>query len=162
MAIFVDVDDLKNRIGSERVVQLLDDDGDGVEDTAPRDLVIARGNAAVEARLYAKGFTADDLTALSGDPLIRELATEVTLGYLGERRPEWLNANGEGPFDALRKRALAELADVARTVLRIPSEATTGRKTKRVGGSLSTADPVFTFAKSGADKRNGSSGPGGF
>jgi len=86
------------------------------------------------------------------------------MGYAGERRPEWLNDEGKGPFDKLRADAMARLKLIGTGQQRIPSEAETGKNTQ-VGGRTSknqAQDGHFVFAETAAHRARGSRGPGGF
>jgi len=154
----VAIADLENRWGAVKVRQFLDDDGDGVADATPTAQVIADTEATVRGVLYQKGYSAELITAIENDAQLRRLAAEVAMGFAGERRPEWLNAEGNGPFEAFRKRALERLRLIAVGELRVAAEATVGQQRTGLTAEVDTRDPTFLVAESATNRV----GPGGF
>lgn len=147
--------DLEARFGAARVRQYLDDDGDGVADATVVTEVLADANGDVVSRLLRKGHSEAEIELLKGDPWVKRRACEIAIAYASERKPEWLNANGEGPFEAVRKRARADLKEWQMNEARIPTE-TDIAKRKNVGGDLARG-PGFVFAESD-DNPTGSGG----
>ncbi len=129
---------------------------------APRNLIVEAmlddANSDVISRLLNKGYSLEVLKALRPDPKLKRLAAGIFMGYAGERRTEWLNANGDGPYEGLRRRAREELAKHATGELRLSLEPKKGSNTQ-VGGKLSKQpDPNFIFAPT----RDRPQGAGGF
>lgn len=157
MAAFVSDTDLKNRVGADTFVQLFDDDHDGIADSEPVSTVLADANKLVEAHLYRKGYTADQLKKLAQDSLLRRIAADIALGFAGERRVEWLDTAGKGRYDAMMVRGERRLKQIATAELRVPKEEKVGGH-ERMRGDLNKGDPALVFAASKADPK----GPGGF
>lgn len=154
------------KMGGQRLVQYFDDDNDGVADPAAMEEVIEDANSDVESKLLGKGWTRERLEAAAAleDDVLSRIATNIAMGYAGERRPEWLDAEGKGPFDALREKAYERLKDLARARERLPAETEVGKHTQ-VGGRLSkeqNPDGHFIFASTAEQRARGSRGPGGF
>ena len=163
---FVDEARLKDKMGSARWLQYFDDGNTGEASATAVQEVLDDANAEVQAHLLGKGFTEAHLQLIAdeADPLLSRRAAEIAMGFAGERRPEWLDDKGFGPFEQLRQRALKSLKDVATAVLRLSSEAEAGKNTQ-VGGQLSknqSPSGHFVFAPTAEHRSRGSRGPGGF
>lgn len=156
MATFVVLADLEARFGAARVRQYLDDDGDGTPDANVVDVVLDDANSDMTSRLLRKGHTAAELELLASDSWLKRRATEIAIAYASERKPEWLNAAGEGPYEALRKRARADLKDWQANEARIPTETDLAPR-RNVAGNIG-AGPGFVFAESDDNPK----GSGGF
>ena len=154
---FICLEDVEVRFGADRAVQLLDDDQDGVPDDLVVEAVLNDANSDVISRLMNKGFSLDVLKDLRRDAKLKRLASEIFMGYAGERRTEWLNASGDGPFEGLRRRAREELTKHATGELRLSLEPKKGANTQ-AGGRRFTADPQFVFTPTQGNPR----GDGGF
>jgi phage gp36-like protein len=156
-AVFVARADLVARIGADTVAQLFDDDRDGVADDEPLNTILDDANRLTEARLLLKGFTRDQLALLSTDGTLRRFASDIALGLAGRRRPEWIDAEGRGRFDAISREAEKNLTLIAQGELRVPAESVHGGNQNLVG-AIRVPDPPFVFTGSRANPR----GPGGF
>lgn len=156
MATFVVLADLEGRFGAARVRQYLDDDGDGTPDPDVVAVVLDDANADVTSRLLRKGHTAAELNLLAADSWLKRRATEIAIAYASERRPEWLNQMGEGPYETLRKRARADLKEWQANEARIPTETDIAPR-HNVAGDLGRG-PGFVFAESDDNPK----GSGGF
>ena len=155
---FICLEDVELRYGADRMMQFLDDDQDGSADELVVEAILNDANSDVISRLVNKGYTIELLKSLRRDPKLKRLAGEIFMGYLGERRTEWLNAQGDGPYEGLRKRAHAQLREYATGELRLSLETKKGSNTQ-VGGRLSNQpDPNFIVAPT----RNNPQGAGGF
>ena len=155
---FICLEDVELRFGAERMEQLLDDDGDGIPDDLIVEAMLDDANSDVISRLMNKGYSLEALKSLRGDPKLKRFAAAIFMGYAGERRTEWLNANGDGVYEGLRKRARADLKLHATGELRLSLEPKKGSNTQ-VGGKLSKQpDPNFIFAPT----RDRPQGAGGF
>jgi len=162
MASFVNETDLRNRIGSAKMAQVFDDDGDGEPDTAPLQSCLADANDTTEGILLGKGFTRDQLNKLSVDAQIRRAASGIAAQIAGERRTEWLNDRGEGQYHSMGERAKDNLKALAAAELRSRVEYTTegAGENETIKAQLSTGCPRFIIAR---DAGSGAkSGPGGF
>lgn len=164
MANWTSRDELIGRITRRRVIELFDDDGDGsiegAGDAAALDECVAQANDEVTSIMFRKGFDAAALNELSEDASLRRYATSILAQYAGERRLEFLNAEGKGPFDAMGERARSTLRQMAAGELRSKKEATGAGENPIVGADTNLGSPVFTISRD--PRYPGTSGPGGF
>lgn len=153
---------LEAAITAQRVIQLFDDDGDGAvagTDEATLNDFIARADAVVVGILLHKGFTVAQLTTLVTDKQILALWGSICAQIAGERKHEWLDANGHGPFHGIGQRARADLVNVATGLIRLEKETEAGANTT-LSGDYAAPCPVFIF---NADPRDPyRRPPGGF
>jgi hypothetical protein len=129
---------LEDRIGADRVVQLFDDDGDGlVEDGDLEKLEITLGDAddIVTGLLVKKAWTTDQLQFIRLDRQVVRAWSGIAAQLAAERKPEWLDAEGRGRFDAFGVRGRAELGALARGELRSVQEPDAG-PTASIGGEV--------------------------
>lgn len=154
MGVFTSQADAIASIGAQRVAQLCDDDGDGVADAAVVTKEEARADSFVRTYLEGKGFTSAQLTPLATNETLRAAATDILIGMMGERKPEFRDEQGRGRCDVELKRGKEMLGMLAKGALRI---AEAGPRTN-LGGRLTAPDPVFTIAPSSGNPK----GPGGF
>ncbi len=155
---FVDLQDLTNRLGADRVLQLLDHDGDGVADERLTAEVLADADADVSSILYGKGFSADHIRGLAGDPLLRRHATTIAMAYAGQTKSEFIDASGKGPYDDVAERArklIREVAEGAKRAMR--GEMQSGANTLLRGETFEPTPPKYFIET--PDKPRG---PGGF
>ncbi len=155
---FISLEDVALRFGDDRMVQLLDDDGDGSPDDAVAEALLDDANSDVISRLMGKGYSLDVLKALRRDSKLKRLSCGIFMGYAGERRTEWLNASGDGPYEGLRRRAREELAKHATGELRLSLEPKKGVNTQVRGRLSNQPDPNFIVAPTSDNPR----GAGGF
>jgi hypothetical protein len=162
MASWTSLDELIRKITRRRVVELFDDDGDG--DIVGADAVgiaeaVAAADADVSSVILRKGFGQAQLVILSTDASLRRYATSILAQYAGERRTEFLNAEGKGPYDAIGERARGQLVKMSKGEIRSEKEDLAGDN-PIVGGDINLGAPVFVVSR---DPRfPGRSGPGGF
>lgn len=154
---FTSQEDLERRFGAARVRQYLDDNGDGIVDQEVLAEVTDDANGEVVSLCMRKGYTAEQLELLADDPVLRRRATEIAMAYASERKPEWLNSVGEGPFESLRKRAKEFLKQMQLGEVRPPTEPEAGVTRQHVEGNVGQSSG-FVFAESDDDPL----GPGGF
>lgn len=108
--------DLTARIGSEAMLEILDDDVSGAVDAANLTRAIDDAESTVESfmrKVY-------DLTALralgvNAPNEVKRLCLEMAVGYLWDRFPEYVRVDGR----RLRQDALDELKDIARGLRRL-------------------------------------------
>jgi hypothetical protein len=154
---------LAARITEQRLVQMFDDDGDGV--VAGTDLVILNdimgaASDVTTGLLLNKGYSATQLEIIKNDRQVIHAWAGIAAQLAGERRTEWLNDRGEGPYDALGARGRAELKALATGDVRSVQEETAGGHAM-ASGENSARDPVFIFNPNPNDP-NDRYGPGGF
>lgn len=134
------------RITAQRIVELFDDDGDGlVEGTDLATLVTIMGDAddIVTGILFKKGFGEQQLEILALDRQVIRAWAGIAAQLAGERKPEWLDDSGHGPFDAFGVRGREELGRLARGEIRSIQETVSGPNSALSG---SVDDHVFEFA----------------
>jgi hypothetical protein len=153
--------DLEQRITPQRLIQLFDDDNDGAVAGTDLDVlasVLSAANDVVFGALYNKGFGPEQIAELVADKQVLRAWTGIAAQLAGERKPEWLDSQGRGPYDAFGSRARAELKMIASGEQRSRVETTAGAN---LGLSGDVTDRVLQFAP---DPRNPNDryGPGGF
>ncbi len=141
--------DLVSLIGRQRVVELFDDDGDGV--VAGQDLnslndTLAEANDYAIACVLKKGWEATELDGLSGDRALRRAATQVAAMLAGQRRPGFFDPQGRAFFDALGKNGKDYLQQLARGELRSRLEDQHGAN-RSIRGARSTSTPSSVFGR---------------
>lgn len=151
---------MEERITAQRLVQMFDDDGDGV--VAGPDLVTLEGTMAdaddiVTGILLNKGFTLEQLEILKEDRQVTRAWANIATQLAGERKHEWLNERGEGLFEAFGVRARAELKALARGDIRSVMEPEAGANL-----SVTTVAPWPDFQFAPDPRYPGDRGPGGF
>jgi phage gp36-like protein len=139
--------DLEDRISSDVVRQILDDNADGAADVNPMTRVIA------DAEGYVEGFLTPvyDLTALralgTGAPSeLKRLVLDVAECYLARRHPEYIRAEWIKKLEVTRQ----ELLDIRKGVTRL-NIATAPEPAANVGGVVRSGcaddtdvrEPVF-------------------
>lgn len=154
---FVTQADLVSRVGADTVKQLFDDDGDGIADAGALAAVLEDANRLTESHLVLRGFSRDQLALLAADATLRRCACDIALGFAGRRKPEWLDQNGVGRYDAIQKMAEKNLDLIAQGSLRVAAETEAGAN-RSIRGAIRTPDPLFVFAGSKSCPK----GPGGF
>lgn len=163
MANWTTLDELERKITRRRVVELFDDDGDGDIDGPDASVVaetIAAANDEVTSIMFRKGFEAAALNELSEDASLRRYATSILAQHAGERRVEFLDEDGRGPFHGMGERARASLVKMSQGELRSKKEGTGAGENPIVGGDTNLGDPVFIIARD--PRYPGRPGPGGF
>lgn len=150
--------DLELRVGARRIVELTDDDADGVADEAPVAAVIQAASDRAGGKLLAAWSLAQIIALAAEDSAVRAAVVSVALGYLGERRPEFTDAQGRTLYSAQRADGLSQLDDIVRAKTRSVGEEKVGVN-RTLGTRVSRQrPPTFTFAATGRDPK----GPGGF
>lgn len=163
MANFVNRSDLEKQITKARLIQLFDDDGDGLvegDDAEALAECMAEASAIVTNHLVGKGFDVEQLNGLSRDRGLRRAACNIAAEIAGPRRPEFINPQtGAGPYDAMGQRGREYLKEFAKGALRSRLEDQHG-KNATVRGALSYPTPKFIFSRDPSDPND--NGPGGF
>lgn len=137
---------LEARITGQRVIELFDDDGDGlVEDGDLTTLETVMGDAddIVTGLLVRKGFSEAQLEILAEDRQVIRAWAGIAAQLAGERKPEWLDDAGHGPFEAFGVRAREELKALARGEIRSVQESVAGANASLSG---SVDEHPFEFA----------------
>lgn len=163
---FTSLDELIERISRRRAIELFDDDGDGAilagaggpGDLEAFDRALASVNDEVVSMLYRKGFTATQVAALAADASLRRCATDLLAQQAGERRSEFLDGEGRGPFHGMGERARAQLRLFTTGELRSRLEDTIGPNPTAVAQTANVAgEQALVFTVPGRTV-----GPGGF
>lgn len=137
---------LEQRIGADRVVELFDDDGDGLvagEDLVTLETTLGAADDIVSGILLYKGWSPDGLEQVALDRQVIRCWTGIAAQLASERKPEWLDENGEGRFHAFGVDGRSELGKLARGENRSVAEPTAGAPAA-IGGWV--ADHVREFA----------------
>ena len=108
--------DIEAVLGRPTTLRLLDDNADGVADTAVVDDVIRR--ASNEVKRYLGGSFREEEFSVEVPPDVRDLATEIAIqnAYL---RANLLNERGETPWSGRYKSAVEQLKAINKGDLRI-------------------------------------------
>jgi hypothetical protein len=131
---------IEARITAARVVELFDDDGDGLVaagDLATLATIMGDADDIVTGLLINKGFNEEQLEILALDRQVIRAWAGIAAQLAGERKPEWLDEQGHGPFDAFGVRARAELKALARGEIRSVQEGVAGLNSA-LSGSVDT------------------------
>ena len=154
---------LENRIGGPaKLVQLLDDNGDGVADAGLVAEVLEEATQLGVGLLW-DGFPTYELVALlvANDLAIVGAFCDIACGLAGQRRIEFTNPQGLPVFDSRRKQGEKVLAEIARAKRRASGEEQAGRNSLlHARRSRNVQAEPFIFAKSGSDPND--RGPGGY
>jgi len=128
---------LEKRIGADRVLGLFDDDGDGLvagDDLDTLESIFAQADDLVTGLLVKKGRNESDIrTYLRSDQQVIRAWSGIAAQLAGERKPEWRNAQGVGPYEVDGKRAREELQALARGETRSHTESEGGVNRSVVG-----------------------------
>jgi hypothetical protein len=153
---------LEATITAQKVIQLFDDDGDGAvasSDLTTLNTFIARADAVTVGILLHKGFSVAQLTELAADDQIKHAWACICAQLAGERKTEWLDENGKGPYEAMGARARSDLTSIATGLTRLETETTAGSNAT-ISGEYRAPCPPFVF---NADPRDPyRRPPGGF
>ena len=151
---------LEEKITAARVVQLFDDDGDQVvagTDLAKLESVFADADDIVTGLLLKKGFSVEALEILATDRQVIRAWAGIVAQLGGERRTEWLDDQGRGPYDAFGIRARSELQALARGDIRSVKEVEPGVANTSIVGDVQRGQFIFTDPNDPTGQ-----GPGGF
>jgi len=161
---YLTVQDLYNLIGSERVIQLFDDELTGGLNSANARLqAILR---AAEGEAYSRmlrSWSKLNIDALAAvDIAFRSHVAWVALEFASERRPAFAADDGKGQFWAQYERAIKFFESLSKGQLRSTGESVAGVGANVLGNlrptSTAKTEAAFVFAPS---ERN-PQGPGGF
>ena len=131
---------LEQRITAQRVIELFDDDGDGLVadgDTDTLETIMGDADDIVTGLLIKKGFSEEQLEILAEDRQVVRAWAGIAAQLAGERKPEWLDDAGRGPYDAFGVRGREELKALARGEIRSVQETVAGSNTS-LSGSVDT------------------------
>ena len=120
---------LEERITASRVIEMFDDDQDGLvagADLVTLETIMGDADDIVTGLLIKKGFSEEQLEILALDRQVIRAWSGIVAQLAGERKPEWLDESGRGPFDAFGIRARAELTALARGDIRSVQESVAG------------------------------------
>ena len=154
---------LAARVTEQRLVQLFDDDGDGViegSDLAILTDIMGAASDIVSGMLYQKGFSEKQLLIIKDDRQVVQAWAGIAAQLAGERKTEWLDENGKGPYDGIGVRGRSELKLLSTGTVRSIKEVDAGPNLS-LKGELSVGDPTFVFNRNPNDPTD-RYGPGGF
>jgi hypothetical protein len=154
---FTSLRDLEERIGRQKVIELLDRDASGHADPNLVAMVVTDTNKAVFAILNRKGYSADQLKRLAQDESLRRLAAWIGAEFMSLTKTELISADGTTLYTPLALRARRELTDVAMSLLRPQAESVAGAPST-TKGMIFEAQPAFEFTPNEGRPR----GSGGF
>lgn len=134
MVLLTNKADLINALSLATVVQIYDDNRDGVADDAPIEFNAKRADAQVRSWIIGHYTVGSDIDT---DDLLRACALDFLVAYSFERHPEYIRTFGEGPRAERVKRAEATLGRIKEGIQR-PVQAETAQKapSKTVGGVI--------------------------
>ena len=161
MPSLIDQAGLERRLGGARyLLQLTDDDGDGVADTATVAQILDEASRIGESLLWDGWPNIDQIAELvSSDIALQGAIYDVACGIAGDRRPEWRDGAGEPFYAGRRTRGETYLREVAAARGR-RSRAEGAVGTNAIIGPRTTgpAAHAFFFAATSSNPK----GPGGF
>lgn len=160
---FTTLADLQALITPGRCLDLFDDDGDGAISESESAVKAAKdsANSFVTSAIFRKGFSLAQIEGLTADESLRRYATAIMAQYGGERRTEFLNADGNGRYHAIGQRARDDLKAVASLELRsrLEDDPSVGQN-PLAQSETNVGRPVFYFSRD--PRYPGRPPPGGF
>jgi hypothetical protein len=161
MAEFTTLARLQAVITERRTVEFFDDDRDGVISASDAGVLFAKNSANDKATsiVFKKGFSLAQVELLTADESLQRYATCLFAMYAGQRRLEFLDTEGRGPYDAMGKQALADLQAISTGELRSKIEETAGSN-PLTDADTNTGEPLFVVSRD--PRYPGTPGPGGF
>lgn len=170
MADFLVIGDLIARVGARKVTGYFDDSNNGElsDESTAIDVVLSAAEAEMYARLL-RAYPGDPSLAggpmqllVANDPALKLHTVGVALQYAAERRPEFTDDEGVGPYKAQYQRAIDYFETLSKGLQRSKGETQAG-KGANTGGKLQPKPPAashgqFIFSRS----RDAPGGHGGF
>jgi len=153
MSLFTGREELEDRFGQQRVLDLFDDERSGGLTTAGLARLNERCSEADEiviGALIHKGWSRDELRGLSRDRQLRRAASQIAMQLGGERRAEFTNDQGRPIWDEAGERARKFLSSFARGEQRSRLEDSVG-KNDSLRGRVSESTPRTIFGRDPAD-----------
>ncbi len=160
--------DLENQITSDRIIQYLDDDGDGTVVDADSQVVQVLDQA--EGQYYSRMLRAYPdrqslITLANADSIVKGHVIWIACELASERHPEFCDAEGWGAFRVQYQRSIKELDLLSKGATHSFGEEDVGSGAN-TGGTIQPSPPQggarqFTFLPSRNDG-SGGTGPGGF
>lgn len=161
MADFTTLPLLQAVITERRTIEFFDDDHDGViaESDAGVQFALTSANDKATSIIFKKGFSLAQIEILKADTSLQRYATCLFAMYAGQRRLEFLDAEGRGPFDAMGKQALTDLQAISTGELRSKLEEDAGSN-PLTDADTNIGEPLFVVSRD--PRYPGTPGPGGF
>jgi len=156
--------DLENRVGPSRILQLFDDDNDGVlgaGELAVLATILESAEGEVDSRMM-RAYGIDGITTLAGsDPAFTLHASWIALEFAAERRQEFFGAGGVGPYQMQYERAIKFFEKLSKGRQRSAGESDAGVGTG-IGGKVQPTLPTGTSRFVFAPDNDNPTGHGGF
>lgn len=161
MAEFTTLARLQALITERRSVEFFDDDHDGSISESDASVSFAKNaaNDKVTSIIFRKGFSLEQIDDLTADESLQRYATCLFAMYAGQRRLEFLDAEGRGPYDTMGSQAVKDLQAIATGELRSRLEAIAGSN-PITHADTNLGEPVFVVSRD--PRYPGTPGPGGF
>lgn len=157
MASFISIEDVEDRIGSARLIQIFDQNLDGNADEIPLAAAITDANAEIYARLNKKGYTEEQIEELSRDETLRRAAANIVAEFGAYMKPELIGDKGETMYTPLADKSRTLIDSIAASTFRPRAEKTAGPPAT-MSAQYTQPSPDFYVAPS-ADRPRG---PGRF
>ena len=135
--------DLEDRLTSEVVRQILDDDVDEVVDTSVLARVIEDAESYVES--FLRGVYSLTVLRAQGTSCpteVKRIVLDIATAYMWQRHPEYVRADGE----SILRRVRAELMDIRKGITRLNIE-DSPEPAANQGGVAQSGDPLDTEVK---------------
>lgn len=161
---FLTVQDLYNLVGSQRVIQLFDDQLTGGLNSANQQLqsILKAAEGEAYSRML-RSWSKLNIIALAGvDVAFLNHVAWVALEFASERRPAFASDDGKGQFWAQYERAISFFENLSKGKLRSTGESAAGAG-RNTGGNIrpsTTAKTAASFVFAPSERNP--SGSGGF
>ena len=157
MADLIDQADVEARIGPRCLVDLLDDDGDGIADASRIAALLTAASKIARGILYRAFPSSDQIDDLvEADEGVKNDVVEIFVGLASGGRPHMLGPDGKSPFSSWRAEASKRLNAIADAQIRSIGEETAGANQTLTTTVQPTRTPIF------AATADDPIGPGGF
>ena len=166
---FLAREDLDQKIGATTVTRYIDDNGNAVVDAGPGseeaflDQFMDEAEATAVSHMMSAGYDEAGVTTIAeNDPAFKGQVAWIACELLAERRTEFSNDEGWGPYKVQYERAITYLEKLAKGRRRTKGEAQAGANAQ-VGGNVSPRPPSGTSAQfTFAPNKQNPGGSGGF
>lgn len=138
---YITEDQVKARMGPDKVAQVFDDDGSGTEDAAPITFAIKEASALVGA-LWAS-FGKDAIADLCEDYAVKGILCEIVMAIGSKRRSEF----DDEKFDKRLAALLSQIASISEGKRRLHAEPDVAKNTRlKTRGNFTSPRTAHLFA----------------